>query len=166
MSEREIAEKMIKDGKKMVAEAEVKLAELDKPRMRHGDYGSSTTNEAWDYYVIIGDGKDATVHNQDGLALKAGTPLGCYSNKGESRLGNIFDDISRMKLSVSPIGRTVTVYDRYLFALPVKGCVTGVSDQDGAYRIQFFTGQPGGNNVTNHSGKYFMKEQCRIEVPQ
>ena len=37
MKERDIAEKMIKDGEAMVAEAKSKLAELDKPKLRHGE---------------------------------------------------------------------------------------------------------------------------------
>ncbi len=36
MKPREIAEKMIKDGKAMISEAEAKLVELDKPESRHG----------------------------------------------------------------------------------------------------------------------------------
>ena len=39
MTEREIAEKMIKDGKAMVEEAESKLAALDKPILKNWDYG-------------------------------------------------------------------------------------------------------------------------------
>ncbi len=61
------------------------------------------------------------------------------------------------------IGKTVTVYDRYLFGVPVRGTVGQVSKSDGAYMVTFFSNNPGGQNVTKHNGKFFLKEQCRIE---
>lgn len=57
------------------------------------------------------------------------------------------------------IGKTVIVYDRYLFAVPVKGIIVDVSTRDGAYKVNFFSGA----NVIKHNGKYFFVEQCKIE---
>ena len=62
------------------------------------------------------------------------------------------------------IGCTVTVYDRYLFAVPVRGVITAVSEKDGAYQVDFF--QEGGQNVIRYSGGYFHHQQCRIETPK
>lgn len=63
----------------------------------------------------------------------------------------------------SPIGRNVCVYNRYLFALPVYGRVIGVSQKDGAYQVEFFDNNPGGSNVTKHSGGYFFQQECVLE---
>lgn len=41
MSEKQILEQSIRDHKQAIATAEAKLAELDKPKLRHGDYGFS-----------------------------------------------------------------------------------------------------------------------------
>lgn len=62
------------------------------------------------------------------------------------------------------IGKTVTVYDRYLFAVPVKGTIIEVSKKDGAFRVNFSPNNPGGPNVTKHSGKFFHAEQCKIHT--
>jgi len=64
------------------------------------------------------------------------------------------------------IGMDVIVYDRYLFAVPVKGCITAISDYDGAYQVSFYSNNPGGLNVVKHDGKYFHPEQCRVEEPK
>lgn len=61
------------------------------------------------------------------------------------------------------IGREVTVYNRYLFAVPVKGVITGVNSRDGSYSVDFYPNQHSGSNVTKHNGKYFFKEECRIK---
>lgn len=60
------------------------------------------------------------------------------------------------------IGKKVIVYDRYLFAVPVKGTITHISDHDGAYAINFSGDNPGGSNVTKHNGAYFFTEQCKM----
>lgn len=59
-------------------------------------------------------------------------------------------------------GKEVTVYCRYLFAVPVKGVITDVSPHDGSYKVDFYEGQHGGSNVTKQNGSYFLKEQCRV----
>lgn len=65
------------------------------------------------------------------------------------------------------IGREVTVYDRYLFAVPVKGRIVGIAEKDGAFRVEFYDDNPGGSNVTKHNGKFFHHQQCRLEdMPQ
>lgn len=60
------------------------------------------------------------------------------------------------------IGKTVIVYDRYHFAVPVRGMITDVSGHDGAYQVTFFSNNPGAHNVTKFNGRYFLVEQCRI----
>ena len=60
------------------------------------------------------------------------------------------------------IGKTVIVYDRYLFAVPVKGRVRSISEKDGAYQVDFFSNNPGGQNVIKHNGGYFHHQQCEI----
>ena len=64
------------------------------------------------------------------------------------------------------IGKDVTVYCRYLFAVPVQGCITDVSNHDGAYEVFFYTNNPGGPNVTKHNGKFFLPEQCKVNESQ
>lgn len=62
------------------------------------------------------------------------------------------------------IGKKVVVYNRYLFAVPVKGTIIGVSTKDGAFQVNFDEGQPGGSNVNAKSGSYFFREECRVIV--
>lgn len=64
------------------------------------------------------------------------------------------------------IGMDVTVYDRYLFAVPVRGYITAISNHDGAYQVSFYTDNPGGPNVVKHDGRYFHPEQCKVEEPK
>lgn len=66
-------------------------------------------------------------------------------------------------MTPSIVGKVVTVYDRYLFGVPVKGYITGVSSHDGAYKVSFFLDNPGGLSVVKHNGKHFHEEQCRIK---
>ena len=61
------------------------------------------------------------------------------------------------------IGKRVTVYDRYLFGVPVVGVITYVAKKDGAYAVTFDESNPGGRNVTKHSGKFFHYQQCRLD---
>jgi len=60
------------------------------------------------------------------------------------------------------LGKDVIVYSRYLFAVPVRGHIIGISSKDGAYQVSFYANNPGGSNVTKYDGKFFHKEQCRI----
>lgn len=60
------------------------------------------------------------------------------------------------------IGKTVIVYCRYLFAIPVKGIIRDIALIDGAYQVDFFRDQQGSENVTKHNGKYFHWQQCQI----
>jgi hypothetical protein len=60
------------------------------------------------------------------------------------------------------IGRQVMVYDRYRFAVPVLGVIRDISSHDGAYQVDFYSGQNGGDNVLKHNGMYFLQEQCRL----
>ena len=91
MSEREIAEKVIKDFKVLVSEAEQKLAELDKPELRHGWYG---VNKYGDFRFVIEKEKD-------GLAIGGSDCLGLCSEaladlqKEGIEFGNFVDDFKR-----------------------------------------------------------------------
>ena len=67
-----------------------------------------------------------------------------------------------METNKELIGEQVTVYDRYLFAVPVKGYITNVSEKDGAFAVTFYNDNPGGHNVIKHNGKFFHHQQCRI----
>ena len=60
------------------------------------------------------------------------------------------------------IGRTVIVYDRYHFALPLKGVVIDVAEKDGAYQIRLLENQHGYPNYMNMSKTYFFAQQCRF----
>ncbi len=57
------------------------------------------------------------------------------------------------------IGEEVTVYNRYLFAVPAKGYIVGISSMDQALQVVFPLEE--NKNVRKHSGKYFFKEECR-----
>ena len=57
-------------------------------------------------------------------------------------------------------GQEVIVYDRCLFAVPVRGVINNISN-DGALKVTFYPNNPGGSNLTQHNGKYFLREQCR-----
>ena len=60
------------------------------------------------------------------------------------------------------VGGRVIVYDRYLFAVPVKGTITGISDKDGAFQVTFDSDNPGSPNVNKHNGSYFHHQQCEV----
>jgi len=62
----------------------------------------------------------------------------------------------------SVIGADVIVYDRYLFAVPVRGVIRSVAEKDGAYQVDFYQDNPGGLNVCKHSGGYFHHQQCEV----
>lgn len=97
MDERQIAETMIADAKTMAEEGQAKLDELDKPELRHGDYGISYGKE----------------HNSISFPMLAfqrdtsGCPLRIAHKDGSGGwqeadgddditwLGNIFDDLKR-----------------------------------------------------------------------
>jgi len=58
-------------------------------------------------------------------------------------------------------GQEVIVYDRNLFTVPVRGVINNISNDDGALKVTFYPNNPGGSNLTQHNGKYFLREQCR-----
>lgn len=59
-------------------------------------------------------------------------------------------------------GNTVTVYDRYRFAVPVRGIVRETNHN--SFKVDFFTNNPGGKNVNKHDGKWFLKGQCKVDI--
>jgi hypothetical protein len=94
MNDRDIALQMIADGKAMIDAAESKLAEIDKPKLRHGDYGyGGSTGYA---FFIKGNGEQASMwgEHQDRLNTSDSAKTGGrYRNA--VLLGNIYDDLKR-----------------------------------------------------------------------
>lgn len=60
------------------------------------------------------------------------------------------------------VGDMVTVYNRYLFAVPVRGIVKDISSHDGALSIMFNHDE--NKNVRKHDKGYFFPEECRLYV--
>lgn len=58
-------------------------------------------------------------------------------------------------------GNTVTVYSRYLFAVPVRGIVMETTKE--SFKVDFFTNNKGGSNVNKHDGSWFLKGQCKVD---
>lgn len=56
---------------------------------------------------------------------------------------------------------TVTVYDRYHFAVPVRGIIRETNHN--SYKVDFFSNNSGGKNVNKHDGKWFLKGQCHVD---
>jgi len=62
----------------------------------------------------------------------------------------------------SLVGRTVIVYDRYHFALPLRGKIEDVAGNDGAYKVLFYDGQHGDPNYHSMDHTYFFAQQCEV----
>ena len=62
----------------------------------------------------------------------------------------------------SLIGKTVVVYDRYHFALPLKGRIQDISEKDGAFKVSFYSKQHGYPNYLKMDHSYFFSEQCHV----
>lgn len=58
-------------------------------------------------------------------------------------------------------GNTVTVYDRYHFAVPVRGIIRETNHN--SFKVNFFTNNSGSTNVNKHDGKWFLKGQCKVD---
>lgn len=82
----------------------------------------------------------------------------------KSCLSNKYRQVTCRPLEVSSdiIGKRVTVYNRYLFAVPVKGTIKSISPHDGSYQIVFDKDQHGGSNVNKHDLGYFFPQECVI----
>lgn len=61
------------------------------------------------------------------------------------------------------IGRRVVVFDRYHFAVPVKGEIREYNDHDGSLKITFDENNPGGTNVTKFNDMWFLSGQCQFD---
>ena len=59
------------------------------------------------------------------------------------------------------VGDRVTVYNRYLFGVPVRATVIGVGRCDDSLQLSFDEGPHGQHNVTDRNGGYFFREECR-----
>lgn len=62
------------------------------------------------------------------------------------------------------MNKDVVVFDRYMFALPMRGKVIDVADKDGAVKVIFDKDNPGNGagNISKHDGQYYHYEQCRV----
>ncbi len=87
MSERDIAEKMIADAEKLAAEGKAKLAELDEPELRHGDYGVGKDKSGRPRFRLM-------IRNDVYNGESTKNPTNRDPNK-DVWLGNIFDDLKR-----------------------------------------------------------------------
>ena len=69
------------------------LEALDKPELRHGDYGISSQGVGT---IVMGNGTQAIDHRGDGATCDIGRRQGGkYATDSNSRLlGNIFDDLA------------------------------------------------------------------------
>ena len=99
-TEREIAEQMIKDAEKLIAEAKAKLAELDKPEpLMHGDYGFSKCGDAC-MSLKLHDGNGNTIGEGRAGDRYAYTVLFSSDDNEnfliKTKLGNIFDDLAEL----------------------------------------------------------------------
>ena len=70
-----------------------------------------------------------------------------------------------MEKQQNVIGRTVIVYDRYHFALPLKGIIVNVAEKDGAYCVRLHPDQHGYPNYMEMSETYFFSQQCELQEP-
>ena len=87
MKEREILLQSITDHKDAIAKAEQELTALDKPELRHGDYG------------FKGPGVSRLMINSpsgSGELIIAGCDTSHANGKVKIKLGNIFDDLKAM----------------------------------------------------------------------
>jgi len=82
------------------------------------------------------------------------------------RFGDSYAYILRPDYEPEPenllVGRTVTVFDRYHFALPIQGCIEAVAEKDGAFKVGFYPNQHGFPNYMKFNHLYFFSEQCKI----
>lgn len=62
----------------------------------------------------------------------------------------------------SLIGKTVVVFDRYHFAVPLRGRIQDVAEKDGAYKVSFYSKQHGYPAYLQMDHNYFFRQQCQI----
>ncbi len=89
---REIIEQSINDHQKAIDEAKSKLAALDKPKLRHGDYGYVKSNpDQLRFFVETQTGEMRHYEKEFNCA----DPFACACYSSYAILGNIFDDLKR-----------------------------------------------------------------------
>ena len=100
LTEKEIAEKLIADAAKMAKEGQDMLAALEKPELRHGDYGIEESR--CDPVIIIKTCSGAWPDDKRPIALDKNGGWN-YADTNYSRLkhklGNIFDDMNSEPLT-------------------------------------------------------------------
>ena len=89
MKDREILEKSIVDHQAAIDVSKKRLAELDKPKLRHGDYGY---NYGFPRFFYEDNGEMFVINNEIGIHPE----LVVIAPKAEYIVaGNIFDDLKR-----------------------------------------------------------------------
>ncbi len=106
-TEREITEKMIEDGKVMIAEAETKLAELDEPALLHGDYGIDPGNQNKPFFYNKPKRSSAGFSDKKGGVEYSNGDFNShhYISKRAIIFGNIFDDLERNSKDLKEFNR-------------------------------------------------------------
>lgn len=89
MSTRQILDKTISDAQAVIDEAKAKLAEIDKPKLRHGDYGHANKGECEPRFWIENDGELFWGDHE-----KLYTPSDEGYSESCTILGNFLDDIA------------------------------------------------------------------------
>jgi len=74
-------------------------------------------------------------------------------------LEKVLEKLNEDKVCPKLVGRQVMVFNRHLFAVPVKGTIQSVSSHDGSYQIVFQEGQA---NASKHDGSYFFPQECQL----
>lgn len=78
----------------------------------------------------------------------------------DKHLREIFDALNEAQNDL--VGKLVLVYDRYHFAVPLKGRITSVSRKDGAYQVKLLPDQHGFPSYMMMNQMYFHHQQCEI----
>ena len=93
VSERQILEQNMKSHQEAINEAKAKLAELDKPKVKHGDYGYDGSGQT---ICVEKEKSGSNIH------IKHRNGFGCTWSGvdhldvvGYTVMGNIFDDLKR-----------------------------------------------------------------------
>ncbi len=101
--------------------------------------------------------------NEQGSKICIDQKLPYLIPHGTARIGCSTIDKTKWGWHREQVGREVTVYDRYRFALPLRGVVIGgafENNQDGAFLVRIFHDQPNGHIASEPV--WVMHQQCEI----
>ncbi len=114
MNEKQILERSIANHQKAIDKAKSELSALDKPKLRHGDYG--TTGSGYNF-LIADNGKELCWVNDSYVAL----PIKSLPDETFICLGNIFDDLKAMSEDLTEFVSTVRFGDKIQTFIGSKG---------------------------------------------